>query len=288
MAAALSGIASLDERLTKHVAASDEAFSTLGKRIDNFQDEIERRMQRESESSKQHTEEALVKLQGQLMGDFRSEAEASNESEKKLQTATSLLSNQLSDQNDAHLISMQNLAERIDNANSALEAAQETNSIALAAARNDTMRNLERASEELTRELQELTGAKLSELADEHAGKFSVITAEVQAATAGAQRGLQGLQDLESRVKSHKKDAESLGASFRAAEEAKLQWQQRVNSANSSFRAELDSYLQQVEELLNERLDSSRADVSRLGKCNSSIMAVFPPIVLLLGLWNVH
>lgn len=274
MAAALSGIASLDERLTQHVAASDESFSSIGKRIDNLQDEIERRLERESKLSKQHTEAALAKLQGQLMGVFHSGAEASNESEKKLQTATSLLSSQLSDQNEAHLKSIQNLSERIDDANSALEAAQESNSLALAAARDDTMRNLERASEELTRDLLDSTGAKLSELADEHAGKLSIITEEVQAAKAAAQRGLQGLEDLESRVKSHKEDAESLGASFRAAEEAKLQWQQRVNSANSSFRAELDSYLQQVEELLNERLDSSRADVSRLGRSNVALSTI--------------
>jgi hypothetical protein len=246
MSTALSGLASTNEQLEKHKGATAEALSALEQRVESSKNEMEKRLQSEVQALKRNSEESLSKLQGQLMSVIRSSNDANSESEKQLHTATSALVKQLSDQNEKHDQDFRALSEKIETTNAALSAAQEANAVALAAARDDTMRNLERAGEVLTEAMQKSTASSIGQLAGKHAEELAAITDEVQAAKTSAQRGLKSLEELGQQVKLHKEDADRLSASFRDAEEQRGSWQNRMDAANSSFRAQLDGYLQNV------------------------------------------
>lgn len=82
------------------------------------------------------------------------------------------------------------------------------------------------------------------------------------------------LETLRERADQAAVDAKELNQAFKTSEQLREQWQRQQDGASRSFRLELDAHLQQMEELLNEKVDSSRADVIRLGRSNVALCAL--------------
>ena len=90
---------------------------------------------------------------------------------------------------------------------------------------------------------------------------------------AGLQHGKQ-LEALRSRADVAAAAAAGLGLAFHSAEATREQWQQRQGGAQRLFREQLDAHLQQLEELLTEKVDASRVDVVRLGRSNVALASL--------------
>jgi len=82
------------------------------------------------------------------------------------------------------------------------------------------------------------------------------------------------LETLRERADQAAVDAKELNRAFKTSEQLREQWQRQQDGASRSFRLELGAHLQQMEELLNDKVDSSRADVIRLGRSNVALCAL--------------
>jgi len=145
---------------------------------------------------------------------------------------------------------------------------------AILASRDDAQRAIERTGEELGRSLAALTEARVGDLRRLTEDELRAMRGVLAEANASADLARGRIAGLEKRATASEGKASDLLAAFKGAEEARDSWQRRQDGATRNYRLELDAHLQQMEELLNEKVSANRSDVVRLGRSNVALAAI--------------